>query len=87
MIWKEKNPLLTRDDVGRAKPSTHDLPQDTHAYGVKNKKEEYGVGALTSSWHLPDIKKSNTSERDYQRLNKMGVNAKIIKPNQVREFR
>ena len=79
-MWKEKNPLLTRDDVGKAKPSTHDLPLNAHAYGVKNKIEEYGVGKLTSSWHLPEIRKNITTEKDYQKLNRMGVNAKIIKP-------
>lgn len=86
-MWKEKNPLLTRDDVGKAKPSTHDLPMDQHAYGVPNKKEEFGVGKLTTSWHLPELRTQKPSERDYQKLNKMGINAKIIKPYQVREFR
>ena len=86
-MWKERNVLLTRDDVGKAKPTTHDLPQGPHTYGVKNKQEEFGVGKLTSSWHLPEIRKNSTFEKDYQKLNRMGVNAKIIKPYQVREFR
>jgi len=47
-MWKEKNILLCRDDVGRAKPSTFNLPSDTHCYGVKAKQEEFGVGKLTS---------------------------------------
>ena len=79
-MWKEKNPLLTKDAVGRPKPTTHDLPYGSHAYGVKNKAEEFGVGKLTSSWHLPEISIGKATDPDYQKLNRMGAQAKIIKP-------
>ena len=65
MMFKERNPLLARDDVGKAKPTTKDLPIEGHIYGVKNKKEEYGVGKLTSSWHLPEISQAKIGEKDY----------------------
>ena len=79
--------LLTRDDIGRGKPTTHDLPQPNHTYGVKNKKEEYDVGKLTSSWHLPPLTEPKIGVKDYQKLNRMGAEAKVIKPYQVRPFR
>ena len=50
MNYKEKNCLLTRDDVGVAKPSTHTLPAKEFAYGAANKKEAYDAGSLTSDW-------------------------------------
>jgi len=85
--YKEKNILLARDDVGKPKPSTKDLPTAGHSYGVKNRQEEFGVGKLTSSWHLPAITLAKKGELDFKKLNKMGVPNKIIKPYQVREFR
>mmetsp|Transcript_25549 Transcript_25549/g.34154 ORF Transcript_25549/g.34154 Transcript_25549/m.34154 type:complete len:157 (+) Transcript_25549:35-505(+) len=84
---REKNILLARDDIGRAKPSVYSLPTDTHIYGVKNKYEEFGVAKLTSSWHLPPITEQKIVERDFRKMNVMGVDAKITKPKQVREFR
>ena len=63
--FKEKNPLLARDDVGKAKPTTKDLPTYGHSYGVKNRQEEFGVGKLTSSWHLPAISIAKKGELDY----------------------
>ena len=54
---------------------------------MPNKKEENGVGKLTSAWHLPDIKEHKHIEKDYKKMNMMGADAKIIYPRQVREFR
>ena len=65
MNFKEKNPLLARDDVGKPKPTTKDLPVESHSYGVKNKREEFGVDKLTSSWHLPAISQAKIGEKDY----------------------
>ena len=33
MLGKKTNMLLAKDDVGRAKPSTRDLPMDAFAFG------------------------------------------------------
>ena len=52
MQIKEKNVLLTRDDVGRAKPHTYNLPTDGFVYGVANKREAFGAGKLTSEWQV-----------------------------------
>lgn len=53
---REKNPLLTKDDVGKAKPFTHDLPGENFTYGAALRKETYGAGALTSSWQVTEVK-------------------------------
>lgn len=57
---KGHNPLLVRDDVGIAKPSTRTLPHEQHAYGKPDKKDPEGVNesmfllsssiAVTTSW-------------------------------------
>jgi len=51
------------------------------------KKEEYGVGALTSEWHLPPLGEAKQPEKNYKKLNEMAVDARIVKANQVRDFR
>ena len=42
MLLKKKNPVLLKDEdgklfshIGKAKPSTFDLPKDNHTYGKK----------------------------------------------------
>ena len=36
VLGNATNPLLVKDDVGRAKPFTHNLPQEKFAYGRIN---------------------------------------------------
>ena len=86
-MLQEKNPLLVRGDVGRAKPTTYSLPVETHTYGMKLKREEYGANKLTSEWHLPPITQKKEGERDFKKMNQLGVAEKVIKSNQVRNFR
>ena len=64
-MWKEKNVLLTRDDIGRSKPSTYNLPNEGHAYGVKMRQEAYGVGKLTSEWHFPALSQAKIGEKNF----------------------
>lgn len=46
MIKKHtKNYLLLKDDVGRPKPTTRDLPTYQHAYGHSAIPDKEGVGA------------------------------------------
>ena len=86
-MFRERNVLLAKDDIGRPKQSTYDLPGQDHAYGVKNRKEEYGAGKLTTSWQVAQAVELKNSQKDFQKLNRMGVNAKIIRPQQVSDFR
>ena len=43
MHMNTKNPLLVRNDLGRARPPTHDLPPSDHSYGLKYKARTEGV--------------------------------------------
>ena len=38
------NYLLTKDDVGKSKPATRDLPEYGFAFGAPNKPDPVGVG-------------------------------------------
>ena len=53
MYRNTNNPLLLKDDVGRAKPPVHELPSDQFIYGFKPKAATEGVkeSCLTSPSH------------------------------------
>lgn len=70
---REKNILLCRDDVGRAKPHTHDLPESSFTYGVANKKEEHGAGKLTTFWqiHSSNYEDHKYGNKDFRKLNRL----------------
>ena len=42
--------LLARDDVGRAKNSTRDLPQGDHTFGAKIVRDPIGVSECKCSY-------------------------------------
>ena len=43
------NCLLVKDDIGKGKPATRDLPQYGFAYGNPNKPDAVGVGGCKYS--------------------------------------
>ena len=42
-VHKGTNYLLNKDDVGKSKPTTRDLPNQNHAYGKPDIKDPEGV--------------------------------------------
>lgn len=65
------NLLLVKDDVGRAKPCTVQLPEEQHIYGKKMAKEQNGVAVVTSSWET-HVRSSPLKTRiDFTKVNKM----------------
>ena len=38
-LTNRRNLLLVKDDVGKAKPTTHDLPKGPHTYGKPDLKD------------------------------------------------
>ena len=78
-----KNCLLVKDDVGRGKPATRKLPPEGFTFGRPDKKDEEGAGVITCSWKAHEKSKSKDPERDFKKLNKLGikngaVNAKVL---------
>ena len=45
----KSNCLLTKDDIGKSKPATRDIPQFGFAYGAPNKPDAVGVGGRKKS--------------------------------------
>ena len=69
---KTKNVLLARDDVGRSKPCTFQLPPQDFVYGKAMTKNEANVGQLTTEWMVGDGQKQKPKLKlDYLKLNKL----------------
>ncbi len=77
-IINKKNLLLVKDDVGKAKPGTRDLPPEGFTFGKADRRDQYNAGVLTSSWKLHAQSKPAEAERDFKKLNKMSLKEGII---------
>mmetsp|Transcript_30468 Transcript_30468/g.37513 ORF Transcript_30468/g.37513 Transcript_30468/m.37513 type:complete len:240 (+) Transcript_30468:15-734(+) len=67
------NPLLVKDDVGRAKPFTHALPAEQFAYGKMNQFTEDARDVIENYQYRDEAAKgkfSNPDIKDFKRLNK-----------------
>ena len=73
LTGKGKNYLLVKDDVGKSKPATRHLPPEGFTYGKPDKKDQEGAGLVTSSWKIHEQSKSKDPERDFKKLNKLGI--------------
>jgi hypothetical protein len=43
----KKNQLLVKDDIGKAKPITRDMPPEGFTFGKPDKKDSEGAGVIT----------------------------------------
>jgi hypothetical protein len=50
ILSNKQNVLLVKDDIGRPKPATRELPPDGFAFGKPDKKDKESAGVITSSW-------------------------------------
>ena len=72
-VINNKNQLLVKDDVGRSKPATRDLPPDGFTFGKPDKRDQEGAGLVTSSWKAHEQSRPKDPERDFKKLNKVGL--------------
>lgn len=73
-----RNPLLVKDDVGRAKPSCYDLPKNDFTFGNAQGADVEGAAEITRTWatHVPSNEKK-TSRVNYISFNKSLGRAKL----------
>lgn len=80
-----KDVLLTRDDVGRSKPSTYDLPPSSFIYGKSAGHDEEGASegivmkiarVVTRSWKFHSNSKDVVPEKDFKRINALAARKK-----------
>ncbi len=65
--------MLVKDDVGRSKPATRDLPPEGFTFGKPDKRDAEGAGVITSSWKAHEQSRPKDPERDFKKLNKVGI--------------
>jgi hypothetical protein len=70
MLKSHSNYMLVKDDVGKSKPSSRDLPKFGFTYGMPPPANEEGVGALTSQWKFHNHSKGGRPDKDFKKLNK-----------------
>lgn len=82
-----KNPLLVRDDVGKAKPSCYDLPGERFAYGRPGNHDVEGAREVSMYWasHKPSAQSQITAP-DFVRFNKKAA-AKIATARELNSYR
>jgi hypothetical protein len=72
-IINAKNQLLVKDDVGKSKPITRDLPPDGFTFGKPDRKDPEGASIVTQSWKAHEQSRPKDPERDFKKLNKLGI--------------
>jgi hypothetical protein len=85
---RTRNPLLVKDDVGKAKPSCYRLPPEDFAYGRPDMPDFEGAREVTMQWvaHHAEAK-PQADIQDFKKLNKAAVTAKVVDPRKLTQFR
>jgi hypothetical protein len=75
LLGNRRNYLVLKDEVGKAKPTTRDLPSSAFAYGKCDKNKQEGAGVITTSWLYHKTKGGGDAlnPRDFKKLNKFAV--------------
>jgi len=83
------NPILAKDDVGRAKPTTYTIPGDSFAFGKPNCKEENGAREAVSMWndHTPSLDPRGEPGLSFVKLNKMAIGGKACTRKEYESFK
>ena len=88
-LGSKTNYLVLKDDVGKAKPTTRNLPPEEFSYGKTEKTKQEGAGIITSSWLYHQSKTSDDKHnpRDFKKLNKFAVVGGMVTSKDNYEFR
>ncbi|KAF4746121.1 hypothetical protein FOZ63_004366, partial [Perkinsus olseni] len=74
LVAANRNPLLMRDEVGQAKPTYYDLPNEGFVYGKSEGADPEGAKEITMTWksHKPNPV-SEANVLDFRSLNKSAI--------------
>jgi hypothetical protein len=83
-----RNPILVRDDVGKAKPTCYDLPPEEFAFGRPDNPDFEGAREVTMQW-LAHIPSSTPAERvnDFRKINKLALRGGVSSAKDLAQFR
>eukprot|EP00442_Polarella_glacialis_P021200 CAMPEP_0115111774 /NCGR_PEP_ID=MMETSP0227-20121206/40246_1 /TAXON_ID=89957 /ORGANISM="Polarella glacialis, Strain CCMP 1383" /LENGTH=242 /DNA_ID=CAMNT_0002511217 /DNA_START=27 /DNA_END=755 /DNA_ORIENTATION=- len=85
---KTRNVVLTKDDVGKTKPTCYNLPPSQHAYGRSDPPDVENAQEVTMTWapHVPTPSPALYLQ-DFRKINKMGTKSGVANAKQLAEFR
>lgn len=86
-IQNTGNYLLVKDDVGKSKPFTRNLPSKDFSYGMRIQKDKEDAGLVISSWASKLKKSRQFPDQDFKKLNILSVAEKQVTATQQRVFR
>jgi hypothetical protein len=78
---------LVRDDVGKAKETTYDLPEFQFSFGRPCPPDAEGVGAVISSWKVHRPRTASASVKDFTQLNRLSVRSGCATARDQTRFR
>ena len=78
-----------KDDVGRPKPTTRNLPSPDFAFGKPDQTGAEGAGTICTSWKYHEVKPENphTNPRNFMKLNKKAAMAGLVTSKDVMDYR
>lgn len=87
-LQKTRNPLLVKDDVGKAKPSCYDLPTEEFAYGRPDNPDFEGAREVTMQW-VSHVAQPRPEEdiTDFRKMNKMALSEKILDSKGLAQYK
>jgi hypothetical protein len=79
---------LTKDDVGRAKPTCYDLPEFGFSFGRPNDQDGYGAGESIAKWHshIPSSDPRGEPGIYFPVVNKVALKNGIFNPKDAASF-
>lgn len=82
------NPLLVRDDVGKAKPSCYELPDDRFSYGRPGNHDSEGAREVSMFWvsHKPSPTPESNAP-DFVWFNKRAATARVTTARDLAFYR
>ena len=81
------NYLLLRSSIGQVRPTSRDLPQIGHSYGKPNRKDQFNVKELLTSWNQTESTVANSSTRDFAKMNKLAIAQHVVNAKEAATFR
>jgi len=88
-LGKKTNVLLVKDDVGKAKPFTRDLPSEQFAFGKHDLlPDRETTDQVVRNWRVHQSSHITKQDpRDFKKLNKMSLKTKAVTAHDQYNFR
>lgn len=81
-----KKRTMIKDQIGVARATSYDLPQEGHKFGRVFEKDAEGAGEVLSNWVAAQPSKPKVSQRSFVKTNMMALREGYITSAQQRKY-